>query len=54
MKELILAHGGRVLSGVSGQLDYLLAGNNMGPAKRQKAEKLGVTIISEKEFEQML
>ena len=54
LKELILAHGGRVLSGVSGQLDYLLAGNNMGPAKRQKAEKLGVTIISEKEFEQML
>lgn len=54
LKELILAHGGRVLSGVSGQLDYLLAGDNMGPAKRQKAEKLGVKIISEKEFEAML
>ncbi|MGE0589641.1 MAG: NAD-dependent DNA ligase LigA [Cyclobacteriaceae bacterium] len=54
LKELIIAHGGRVLSGVSGQLDYLLAGDNMGPAKRQKAEKLGVTIISEQEFEQML
>jgi len=54
LKELILAHGGRVLSGVSGQLDYLLAGDNMGPAKRQKAEKLGVQIITEKEFEQML
>ncbi|GAB1445104.1 MAG: NAD-dependent DNA ligase LigA [Cyclobacteriaceae bacterium] len=54
LKALILAHGGRVLSGVSGQLDYLLAGDNMGPAKRQKAEKLGVQIISEKEFEQML
>ncbi|MEQ9413684.1 MAG: helix-hairpin-helix domain-containing protein [Cyclobacteriaceae bacterium] len=54
LKELILAHGGRVLSGVSGALDYLLAGDNMGPAKRQKAEKLGVQIITEKEFEQML
>lgn len=54
LKELILAHGGRVLSGVSGQLDYLLAGDNMGPAKRQKAEKLGVKIISEQEFEDML
>ncbi|MEZ4974532.1 MAG: NAD-dependent DNA ligase LigA [Cyclobacteriaceae bacterium] len=54
LKDLIIAHGGRVLSGVSGQLDYLLAGDNMGPAKRQKAEKLGVTIISEQEFEQML
>ncbi|HNP96543.1 MAG TPA: BRCT domain-containing protein [Cyclobacteriaceae bacterium] len=54
MKDLIIAHGGRVLSGVSGQLDYLLAGDNMGPAKRQKAEKLGVTIISEQEFDQML
>ncbi|MEQ8303407.1 MAG: NAD-dependent DNA ligase LigA [Cyclobacteriaceae bacterium] len=54
LKELIIAHGGRVLSGVSGQLDYLLAGENMGPAKRQKAEKLGVTIISESEFEDMI
>jgi len=54
LKELIIAHGGRVLSGVSGQLDYLLAGDNMGPAKRQKAEKLGVKIISEKEFDEML
>ncbi len=54
LKELIIAHGGRVLSGVSGQLDYLLAGENMGPAKRQKAEKLGVTIITESEFEDMI
>lgn len=54
LKDLILAHGGRVLSGISGQLDYLLAGDNMGPAKRQKAEKLGIRIISEKEFGEML
>ena len=54
LKDVIIAHGGRVLSSVSGKLDYLLAGENMGPAKREKAEKLGVTIISEQEFEAML
>lgn len=54
LKDIILAHGGKVLSSVSGKLDYLLAGENMGPAKREKAEKLGVKIISESEFEMML
>ena len=54
LKDIILAHGGRVLSGVSGKLDYLLAGENMGPSKLEKAEKLGVKVISESEFEKML
>jgi len=54
LKEVIASHGGKVLSSVSGKLDYLLAGDNMGPAKREKAEKLGVKIISEDEFEIML
>lgn len=54
LKDIIIAHGGKVLSSVSGKLDYLLAGDNMGPAKREKAEKLGVKIISESEFEAML
>ena len=54
LKDLILKHGGKVLSSVSGKLDYLVAGENMGPAKREKAEKLGVTILSEKEFERLL
>ncbi|TXH24735.1 MAG: NAD-dependent DNA ligase LigA [Cyclobacteriaceae bacterium] len=54
LKDIIIAHGGKVLSSVSGKLDYLLAGDNMGPAKREKAEKLGVKIISEPEFEAML
>jgi DNA ligase (NAD+) len=54
LKDIILAHGGKVLSSVSGKLDYLLAGDNMGPAKREKAEKLGVKIISESEFEAMI
>lgn len=54
LQDLILANGGRVLSSVSGKLDYLLAGENMGPAKREKAEKLGVQIISEEDFEHLL
>ena len=54
LKDVILKNGGKVLSGVSGKLDYLVAGDNMGPAKREKAEKLGVTIISEEQLEAML
>lgn len=54
LKDVILKHGGKVLSGVSGKLDYLVAGENMGPAKREKAEKLGVAIISEEALEKML
>jgi DNA ligase (NAD+) len=54
LQEIILKNGGRILSGVSGKLDYLLAGENMGPAKLEKAQKLGVTIISEGDFEKML
>ena len=54
LKELIVSNGGRVLSSVSGKLDYLLAGENMGPAKLEKAKKNGVTIISEEEFESLL
>lgn len=54
LQEIILKNGGRLLSGVSGKLDYLLAGDNMGPSKLAKAEKLGVKIISEKDFEKLL
>jgi len=54
LKDIIIANGGKVLSGVSGKLDYLLAGENMGPSKLEKAEKLGVKVVSEKEFEKML
>ncbi len=54
LKEIIASHGGKVLSSVSAKLNYLLAGENMGPAKREKAEKLGVKIISEGEFQTML
>ncbi|KQS33730.1 NAD-dependent DNA ligase LigA [Dyadobacter sp. Leaf189] len=54
LKEKIEANGGRVLSGVSGKLNYLLAGANMGPSKLEKARKLGVTILSEEEFLAMI
>lgn len=54
LKDVILRNGGKVLSGVSGKLDYLVAGDNMGPAKKEKADKLGVTIISEDQLEKML
>ncbi len=54
LQEIIIKNGGRILSSVSGKLDYLLAGDNMGPSKREKAEKLGVKIISEEEFEKLM
>lgn len=54
LKQLILANSGKVLSGVSGKLDFLLAGENMGPSKLEKAQSLGVKIISLQEFLLML
>lgn len=54
LKEKIEANGGKVLSSVSGKLNYLLAGDNMGPAKLEKARKLGVTLLTEEEFVGML
>ncbi len=54
MKELIELHGGRNLAAVSANVDYIVAGENMGPAKLKKAEKLGIRIISEEEFEVMV
>jgi DNA ligase (NAD+) len=54
LHDIVIANGGKILSGVSAKLDYLLAGDNMGPSKREKAEKLGVKIISIEDFEKML
>ena len=50
LKELIELHGGKNQSGVSANTDFIVAGENMGPAKLQKAAKLGVKILSEEEF----
>lgn len=54
MKELIELHGGRNLAAVSGNVDYLVAGEKMGPAKLKKAEKLGIRILTEEEFLRMV
>ncbi|OEK01670.1 DNA ligase (NAD(+)) LigA [Roseivirga sp. 4D4] len=50
LKEKIKANGGKVVSSISAKLDYLVAGDKMGPAKLEKATKLNVNIISESEF----
>lgn len=54
IKEAILQHGGKVVSSVSGKLSYLILGDSPGPSKVTKAEKLGVTMISENDFIQMI
>jgi DNA ligase (NAD+) len=54
LKDIIRQHGGKVVSSISGKLDYLLAGDNMGPAKREKAEKLGIPILTETEFNSLI
>ncbi len=53
-KKLIELYGGRNVSSVSGATQYLLAGANMGPAKLEKANRLGIKIISEEDFLQMI
>ncbi|MDI9859397.1 NAD-dependent DNA ligase LigA [Flectobacillus roseus] len=54
LKVKIEANGGKVLSGVSKKLDFLLAGAEAGPSKIEKAQKMGVAIISEEDFLGML
>ena len=53
-KAMIEQHGGKNSGSVSGKTNYILAGENMGPAKLEKAAKLGVKIIHEEEFLSML
>ncbi|WP_142786495.1 NAD-dependent DNA ligase LigA [Changchengzhania lutea] len=50
LKKLIEDNGGKISSSISSKTSYIVAGDNMGPSKKDKAEKLGVVIISEKEF----
>ncbi len=54
LKTMIESHGGRNLAAVSSNVDYLLAGEAVGPAKLAKATKLGVAVISEEEFAAMI
>ncbi len=53
-KTMIEQHGGKNTGSVSGKTSYILAGENMGPAKLEKAAKLGVRIIHEDEFLKMI
>ena len=53
-KAMIEQHGGKNSGSVSAKTDYILAGDNMGPAKLEKAAKLGVKIINEDEFLNMI
>ncbi|MFC1730690.1 NAD-dependent DNA ligase LigA [candidate division KSB1 bacterium] len=54
LKRLISNHGGKNTSSISNKTDFLIAGENTGPSKRKKAEELGVKIISEAEFTNMI
>jgi DNA ligase (NAD+) len=49
-KDLIERNGGKNSSSISGSTSFILAGENMGPSKREKAGELGIKIISEDEF----
>jgi DNA ligase (NAD+) len=50
IKELIEQQGGKNVSSISSKTDYLIAGENIGPSKLNKAEKLGIPVISEDDF----
>jgi DNA ligase (NAD+) len=53
IKETIEQNGGKVVASVSGKTSYLVAGAETGPSKMEKATKLGVKVISEKEFTEL-
>ncbi len=53
-KAMIEAHGGKNVGSISKKTDYILAGENMGPAKLEKAQKLGIPIIDENQFLEMI
>ena len=54
IKKMIEQNGGKNVGSISGKTNYVLAGENMGPEKLKKAEKLGIPIISEEEFIKMV
>ncbi len=53
-KELIELHGGKNTGSVSAKTSFILAGDNMGPEKLKKADKLGVALVSEEDFLEMI
>jgi len=54
LKDIIEQNGGKILGSISAKLSYLVAGDNMGPAKLEKATKLNIPIISDEELMRML
>jgi DNA ligase (NAD+) len=54
LKDIIEANGGKILSSISAKLNYLVAGDNMGPAKLEKATKLNIPIIGDAELIELL
>jgi DNA ligase (NAD+) len=54
LKDMIEQNGGKILSSISAKLNYLVAGDNMGPAKLEKATKLNIPIISDEELMGMI
>jgi DNA ligase (NAD+) len=54
LKQAIEDNGGKVGSSISAKTDYVVAGDNMGPAKLDKANKLNIPIISEEEFQKLI
>ena len=54
IKQLIESNGGKNTSSISKNTDFIVAGDNMGPSKKEKAEKLGIPVIGEDELEEMI
>ena len=54
LKKLIEDNGGKVSSSISSKTSYIVAGDNMGPSKKEKAETLGITLLSEYQFLQKI
>ena len=54
LKDMIEQNGGKNVGSISAKTNYVLAGENMGPAKLEKATKLGIKIISETDFLEMI
>jgi DNA ligase (NAD+) len=54
LKQLIEDHGGKVGSSITSKTDFVVAGDKMGPSKLEKANKLGIVILSEDDFLAMI